>query len=277
MPARPRGARSGGRDPLERTADRKRSRGADQRRAELHRARRRRNLSCAARLAALVPVVREAAAAGIPVAIFDSGLDDVAGTVSFVATDNFHGGQIAARHLAGLLGGKGRVIILRQAVGSQSSQLREDGCLKTLEQEFPAIEILSASEYAGDTADKALAKGQQLLLTFGDRVDGVFTPSQHVSIGILKALEEQRLAGKVKFVGFDSGPELVAAMQAGKLHGIVLQDPVGMGRLAVATLAAKLRGEAVATRVATGETLATPDNMDEEAIKRLLSPEQFAD
>ena len=141
---------------------------------------------------ALIPVVREAAAADMPVLIFDSGLDDMTSVLSFVATDNYHGGQIAGRHLGKLLGGQGRVIVLRQAVGSQSSEQREQGCIDTLKKEFPAIEILSSNEYAGDTADKALVKAQQLLLTFGDRVDGVFTPSQHVSTGMLRALEEQQ-------------------------------------------------------------------------------------
>ncbi len=70
---------------------------------------------------ALIPVVEEAAAAGVPVLIFDSGLDDPAGTISFVATDNYHGGQIAGRHLGKLLGGKGRVIVLRY-VGGQPEQ-----------------------------------------------------------------------------------------------------------------------------------------------------------
>ncbi|MBI3840320.1 MAG: substrate-binding domain-containing protein [Planctomycetia bacterium] len=224
---------------------------------------------------ALIPVVREAAAANIPVVIFDSGLDDNEGTVSFVATDNYHGGQIAGRHLGQLLGGKGRVIVLRQAVGSQSCEQREKGCLDTLEKEFPEIEIISASEYGGDTADKALVKSQQLLLTFGDRVDGVFTSSQHVSTGMLKALDEQGLAGKVKFIGFDPGPELVVALKARKMHGIVLQDPVRMARLAVMTLAAHLRGHKVDARIATGETLATPDNMDHPEIKKLLEPELY--
>jgi ribose transport system substrate-binding protein len=226
---------------------------------------------------ALVPVVREAAAANIPVVIFDSGLDDAASTVSFVATDNYHGGQIAGRHLGQLLHGKGRVIVLRSSVGSQSSQLREDGCLDTLQKEFPEIEILSAGEYGGDTADKALVKSQQLLLTFGDRVDGVFTPTQHVSTGMLKALEEQGLAGKVKFIGFDAGPELVAALKAGKMHGIVLQDPVRMAKLAVTTLATHIRGQKVQARIATGETLATRENMDQPEVKKLLEPELYDD
>jgi ribose transport system substrate-binding protein len=222
---------------------------------------------------ALAPVVREAAGAKVPVLLYDSGLDDRSDVISFVATDNFHGGQLAGRELGRLLDGKGRVIVLRYAVGSQSSQQREDGCLDALAKEFPQIEVISASEYAGETADKALVKAQQLLLTFGDKVDGVFTPTQHVSTGMLRALEEQNLAGKVKFIGFDAGPELVAALGAGKMHGIVLQDPVGMARLAVTTMADYLRGKQVEPRIATGETLATPENMHKPAIQALLTPE----
>ncbi len=221
---------------------------------------------------ALAPVVHEAHGAGIPTLLFDSGLDNTADTISFVATDNYHGGQVAARELGRLLGGQGRVIVLRYNVGSQSSEQREAGCLDTLAKEFPRIEILSSNEYAGDTADKALVKAQQLLLSFGDRVDGVFTPSQHASTGMLRALEEQGLAGKVKFIGFDAGPELVAALRAGKMHGLVLQDPVNMARLAVTTLAAHVRGQKVEARIGTGETLATPENLDQLAIQKLLSP-----
>jgi ribose transport system substrate-binding protein len=224
---------------------------------------------------ALIPVVREAKLASVPTLIFDSGLDDARDVISFVATDNYHGGQIAGRHLGKLLGGKGRVMVLRYAVGSQSSQQREDGCLDAIKKEFPGIEIVSANEYAGDTADKALVKSQQLLLTFADRIDGVFTPSQHVSTGMLRALEEQGLAGKVKFIGFDPGPELVAALRAGKMHALVLQDPVRMAELAVTTMAAHLRGQKVEPQIATGETLATPENMDEPEIKKLLEPELY--
>jgi ribose transport system substrate-binding protein len=224
---------------------------------------------------ALTGVVREAHAAGIPTLIFDSGLDETEGVISFVATDNYHGGELAGRRLGELLGGKGRVIVLRYAVGSQSTDEREQGCLDVLAREFPAIEILSSNEYGGETADKALAKAQQLLLSFGDRVDGVFTPTQHVSTGMLRALDEQGLAGKVKFIGFDAGPELVQALAKGKMHGIVLQDPVGMAELAVTTMAAHVRGEKVEPKIATGESLATPENMHEPAIKALLEPELY--
>jgi hypothetical protein len=85
---------------------------------------------------------------------------------------------------------------------------------------------------------------------------------------MLRALEEQGMAGKVKFIGFDAGPELVKALGEGKMHGIVLQDPVGMASLAVKTMADHLRGKKVEAKISTGETLATPANMSEPAVKK---------
>jgi len=78
-------------------------------------------------------------------------------------------------------------------------------------------------------------------VTFGDRVDGVFTASQHVATGMLRALEEQDLAGKVKFVGFDAGPELVTALAAGKMLGTKMATYQSAG---VALPAAESGGQA---------------------------------
>ncbi len=108
---------------------------------------------------ALMPAVADAARSKIPVLIFDSGLDDTQHVVSFVATDNYHGGQLAAREIGRLLGGHGRLVVLRYMPGSQSTTLREDGCLDTIKREFPQIEVVSSGEFSGDTADKALDQG----------------------------------------------------------------------------------------------------------------------
>jgi ribose transport system substrate-binding protein len=89
---------------------------------------------------------------------------------------------------------------------------------------------------------------------------------------MLRAVRQAGLEGQVKFVGFDSGEKLVEALAEGDLHGLVLQDPMGMGYLGVKTLVAYLRGEAVPSRIDTGCTVATPENMNEPLVQELLSP-----
>ncbi len=224
--------------------------------------------------AALVPAVKFARGQNIPVVVFDSGLNGPENYVSYVATNNRHGGEIAARYLGKLLGGKGNVILLRYQAGSESTEQREAGFLDTLRKEFPEIRILSENQRANSDALEAKKRATALLQQFGDQVDGVFTVCEPNNRGMLAALESLQMAGKVKFVGFDSDPRFVDALREGKMHGIVLQDPVRMGYLAVKTMVQHLRGEQVPKRISTGEYLATPENMDTPEIKRLLFPEK---
>ena len=78
---------------------------------------------------ALVRPVASAAQARVPVVIIDSALKTDK-YVSFVATDNYKGGQLAAERIGQLLEGKGNVILLRYAIGSASTEERESGFLR---------------------------------------------------------------------------------------------------------------------------------------------------
>jgi ribose transport system substrate-binding protein len=225
---------------------------------------------------ALVPYVKEARQEGIPTVIFDSGLDDETDIVSFVATDNFKGGELAGERLAEVLGKQGNVILLRYNPGSDSTEQREEGFLATLKK-YPDIKVISSDQYSGTTPETSLDKSQQLFIKFRDQVNGVFTVCEPNSTGMLKALEQEGLLGKVKFVGFDPSPHLIQLMRDGKLHGIVLQDPVKMGHDAVMTLVRHLDKQPVDKRIPTGEHVATPENMDEPEMHKLLNPQQFGE
>src|SRR5689334_12010054 len=111
---------------------------------------------------ALVAPAANAAKAGIPVVIFDSDLKWDK-QVSFVATDNYKGGQLAGEHLGKLLGGKGNVILLRYAVGSASTEAREAGFLDALKTNYPNIKIISSDQHAGATRETAYQVSQNLL------------------------------------------------------------------------------------------------------------------
>jgi ribose transport system substrate-binding protein len=221
---------------------------------------------------ALVPPVRRARAAGIPVVIIDSGLADPDAYVSFVATDNHKGGVMAGRHLAGLLGGKGKVLALRYLVGSASNERREEGFLAEMAR-HPQIEVVSADQYGGPTVETAMTASEALLARFGPgQVDGIFCPNEPMAWGMLRALDAAGRAGQVRLVAFDTSDRLLEAMAKGHLDGLVLQDPVRMGYEGVRAVVAHLRGEAALKRVDTGVTLATPENMTEPAVHRLLHP-----
>lgn len=226
---------------------------------------------------ALIAYVREAKEAGIPTVIFDSGLDDESDIVSYVATDNYKGGVLAAQQMGKVLEGKGNVILMRYNPGSESTKQREDGFLDALKKDFPDAKILSSDEYAGTTPEASLEKCQTMFQKFKSELNGVFAVCEPNGTGMLGALEETGLAGKVKFITFDPSPRLIDAMTSGQCHGIVLQDPVKMGYTAVKTLVAHLNGQPVEKHISTGEYLATPANMKEPEMDKLLHPVQFGE
>jgi ribose transport system substrate-binding protein len=225
--------------------------------------------------AALVPVVTDAVRARIPVVAFDSGIktDEI---VSFVATDNYRGGKLAGDHLARLLGGKGNVMMLRYAEGSASTAEREKGFLDAITA-HQGITVASSNQYGGVTTESAFKVSENLLTSHKGRegltVQGIFCPNESTAFGMLRALEDGGLAGKVRFVGFDSSPKLVDAMAKGHMDATVVQDPINMGYRAVKTMFEHLQGKPVERRVDTGATLISRDTMGSPAAKAQLDPD----
>ena len=226
--------------------------------------------------AALRPAVEDAARSGIPAVIIDSDLKGQ-NYVSFVATDNYLGGVKAAQLLAKLLNDRGRVVMLRCMEGSASTMAREQGWLDEIKK-HSSIEVLSANQFGGAVTEAAYKVAENMLGRFRKadgslEVDGIFASNESTTFGMLRALQDNKWAGQVRFVGFDSSEMLVKALQNRQLNGLILQNPMKMGYLGVKTVVAHLRGEKVEKRIDTGATVVTPDNMDQPEIRKLLEPD----
>jgi ribose transport system substrate-binding protein len=220
--------------------------------------------------------VTDAMRAGIPVVIIDSGLDSE-DYVSFVATDNYKGGRLAGERMVEKLQGKGKVVLLRYMEGSASTMERERGFLDLLS-ENPGLEVVSSNQYAGATAETAYQASENLLARFKAEdgaldVNGIYCPNESSSFGMLRALQDSGLAGKVVLIGFDASEQMVRALENGEFDALVLQDPVNMAYLGVKTIVSHIRGEQVPARIDTGVTLVTRDNMTEPRIAELLRPD----
>ena len=218
--------------------------------------------------------VRAATQSKIPVVVFDS---DLAGRdhSSFVATDNRAAGKMAGEHLVKLLGGKGKVILLRYQEGSASTTNREQGFREAIVMNS-GITVVSDNQFGGATTESAFSTSETLLSAHNVTATGgfgIFCPNESTTFGMLLALQKAGLAGKVKLVGFDASDKLVAALGAGQLDALVLQNPFNMGYLAVGTMVRHLRGEKVEERIDTGARLVTRENMSEPEVKELLAPD----
>jgi ribose transport system substrate-binding protein len=222
----------------------------------------------------LVVPVRTAANAHIPVVVFDS---DLAGDthVSFVATDNYGAGKMAAETMAGLLGATKTVIVLRYQEASASTMNREKGFLDAI-RAHPEIQVLSENQYGGATAETAFTASESLLAAqkaASGAVGGVFCPNESTTFGMLLALRKQGLAKKLHFVGFDSSPKLLDALRGGDVDALVVQDPFNIGYLATKTMANYLRKKPIEKRIDTGAKVVTQSNVDSPEMKALLEPD----
>jgi ribose transport system substrate-binding protein len=216
---------------------------------------------------AIVPVVEKIAAKKIPCVIIDSGIETEK-YVSFVATDNYKGGVIAARRMGEILGGKGRVIVVKYAPGSASTTERENGFMDTITKEFSQIQIVD-TKYGQDTVEKSLEATEDLL-TKNAELDGLFACNESTSVGALRALQSSGRAGKVRMIGFDAGKLLIEGVISGDIDSLVVQNPYKMGYEGVKILVAALQGNDVPRRIDTGVTLVTKENLETPEIQALL-------
>ena len=186
--------------------------------------------------------VEDAKRATVPTVIIDSGLQTDS-IVSFVATDNRKGGSLAADRLGELLNGKGKFCCCVTPKAPRAQPNGRKAFSPEIKAKFPGIELVSTDQYAGATRDTAKRASENLLNRFGEDVQGIFTPNESSTAGMLLALQDINKAGKVSFVGFDASQSFIDAMRAGQLHGIVVQNPFNMGYLGVRTMVDHLLGE----------------------------------
>lgn len=218
---------------------------------------------------ALVSVVERATDAGIPVVIFDSGIDTQK-RLTYVATDNREGGRMAARELGRLLFGEGKVAIVGFMPGSASTMEREEGFTEELKSKFPNIKIVQKVYGMADRA-KALAATENILTAHPD-LGGLFADNESSTVGMMQALKARRTR-KVRTVGFDSNDQLIQDLQTRALDAMVLQDPFKMGYESVKAVGMKLKGEQPPALIDSGVYLVGRLDMEKPDIVQLLRPD----
>jgi ribose transport system substrate-binding protein len=219
---------------------------------------------------ALAAPVQRAINAGIPVTIFDSGVD-VQDYVSFIATDNYAAGCTAARKLSALIGGKGIIGMLMHKPGGTSTVLREQGFEATLAKEFPQVSI-AARQYGMSDPARSRAAGENMLTAHPD-LSGMFASSEASSLGAIQAIESRGLAGRVRLITFDSSDAHVKALKDGTIDLMLVQDPFRIGYEAVKSLAEKLAGKTPVKRLDLPAREITNADLAKPEIQSLLFPE----
>ena len=218
----------------------------------------------------LAEPVRKAAAMGIKVIVVDSALDGKH-HLNFITTDNYAGGKLAAEHMSSLLHGQGNVIVLRTVAGSASTDDRARGFIDYIKKNSPRITIV-ADEYGGGSKGKASRSGVDLLRKF-PQTDGIFAVNESSSDGMLRALRNAGMAGKIKLLGFDSSDFLLDGLEKKQISGLIIQNPRQMGYLGLKAAVAAARGASIKNAtVLTDAMMVTLENYRKPEIQTLLFP-----
>ncbi len=217
---------------------------------------------------AMVGVVERAAAEGIPVIIYDSGIDTDK-FVAEVATDNYHAGEMGAERLAKLLGGKGKVAMLANMPGSASTVARETGFEDFMKKNDPGIEIVD-KQFGNAEVASSLTKAENIL-TAHPNLDGIFASNESSSMGFAQALRDRKT--KIKMVGFDWTPSLLDDVRNGIIDSLVVQNPFKMGEEAMHLAVDKLDGKPFVKMNAIAARLIDRDNLDTPDVQAQVNPD----
>ena len=218
---------------------------------------------------ALAAPVERALQAGIPVSVFDSGVN-VENYVTFVATDNHGAGVTAARELAALTGGKGKIAMVMHKPGGTSTVLREQGFEETIARDFPALQIVARQYGMADRA-KSRAVAENILTAHPD-LAGMFASSEASSLGAIQAIKARGLSGKVKLITFDFSDAHVEALEDGTIDKMIVQDPYRIGYEAVRSLADHLAGRKSVKRLDLPARVVGKADLAKPEIRALVSP-----
>lgn len=218
----------------------------------------------------LVSVVERAASLDIPLTIFDSGINTDR-YVSYVSTNNYDAGVMAAQKLGEILNGSGTIAMVKMVPGSSSTMERERGFEETLAAEFPGISKV-AEQYCMSDRARALAVSENML-TAHPGLSALFASAEPATVGAAQALKARSLAGKVRLVGFDSSDTIEEDLKAGVIDALVVQDPFNIGYTAVQTIVARLNGETPPKRIDSPAYVVTAADLADPAIDRVLHPD----
>ncbi len=217
---------------------------------------------------AMVSVVERAAKEGVPLIIFDSGIDTDQ-YVSQIATDNYRAGELGAERMSKILNGAGQVAIVAVMPGAASTLAREQGFEDWIKKNAPKIAIVDKQFGMAEVAT-SLSKSENML-TAHPQLAGIFASNESSAVGASQALKGRQ--GKVKLVGFDSSPSLIDGLKSGLVDSLVIQDPFKMGYESVKTASKKIASQPVEKNRSLEAVLVTPENLNTPEIQTKISPD----
>lgn len=212
---------------------------------------------------ALAAPLRQAKDNGVHVIEVDTALEDRSIATASLSSDNYQGGQLAARTLAKLAGDReGPVLALNTKAGTSTTDARAKGFEDEIAK-HPNLRLLP-TQYTENEPATAAQIVSATLTSHPDLV-GVFGTNLNTGEGAGTALANAGKSGDVQLVGFDASPKQVEDLRAGRVQALIAQDPATIGREGVRRAIAAIKDEQVPRETKTNMIALTKDNMREKS------------
>ena len=224
----------------------------------------------------LVQPLKKAFDAGIPVftvdtfigtGVYQTGAGDADFPISYIASDNILGGEIAARALATAIGDKGKVYVSNVKPGISTTDQREEGFKREMAK-HPNIQVLE-TQFNEDDANKAASQLQAVFARNPD-LAGVFGANLFSALGAANGVQQAGQSGKVRVVAFDAPTSIVDNINSGLVDLAIAQHPAEIGYFGVMAAYAHLTGNSVPTAIGTGFTVIDKSNVTDPNVAKFI-------
>jgi len=186
---------------------------------------------------AVVPVIKKAMAAGIPVVMFDADAAPGSGRLAFIGTNNYKGGVALGTAFAKALPGGGKYAIITGGLGAENLNDRIRGVhdgLKAAGVADKFTEVSGSPMPCNDDINRAVQLIEQSIMAHPDlsgivAVGGwpLFAPEAFKQA--LKSKTDAMMGGKFALVSFDTLKPELELLKAGYVNTLVGQRPYQMG------------------------------------------------
>ena len=187
------------------------------------------------------PAVDKAVAAGIPIVVVNSIVDNLDKAVAYVGSNDIEAGRIEMQFLADKMGGKGRLVIIHGPNGHSAEIQRTQGIREILAK-YPDIIVVAEQSANWDRA-QAMALMENWLQG-GKQIDAVAAQNDEMALGASKAIVASSHK-EIIVAGIDAITDGLAAVKRGALAGTVFQDARGQGGLSVSAAVDVVSGRKV--------------------------------
>ncbi|WP_133648424.1 ABC transporter substrate-binding protein [Paraburkholderia flava] len=218
---------------------------------------------------ALVPAIKKAWEAHIPVVLIDSAVSDAGKQYyqSFLSTDNEKAGELCAKAMIDRVGQTGKIAVMSYVPGAGSEVGRVGGFRKYIAA-HSKLQVVGPF-YSQSQMATALNQTTDVLSANPD-LKGIFGANEPTAVGMGRALQQSGKGGKVIAIGFDGNQDLQGFVRDGTIQAIAVQSSYQMGYKGIQTLVSVIGHKPVSKQVDTGVMMVEKQNLDSSDAKNVL-------